>query len=126
MKRRQIWRVAPGVVVIASFMVLSMFGLDIFRGNLADREVAPLFAVVAAMGLAVMASARPEGKLEIGLKGLVLLATIGAAASSAFQWLANEDAGIWVKLLGGAGTAFAVLVYGARIWAGIFDEEAPG
>ena len=81
MKRRQIWRVAPGVVVIASFMVLSMFGLDmfgldIFRGNLADREVAPLFAVVAAMGLAVMASARPEGKLEIGLKGLVSLATI--------------------------------------------------
>ena len=59
------YRVVLSVVVIGS--LLALLG---FRDNFADRELAPLLAVVAAMGLAVMAGAhrpegKPEGKLEV-------------------------------------------------------------
>ena len=110
------YRVALSAIVIGSLLALRGF-----RDYFADREMAPLLAVVAAMGLAVMAGAhrpegKPEGKLEIGLNGLVSLATIGAAGLSGFEWLASEDSRLWVQLLGGAGTAFAVLVYGATVY----------
>ena len=112
------YRVGLSVVVIASPLSL-LFYADFV--DMPSGVQAPLFAIIAAMALAAGANARADQTWEKGLKWALPIIAIAAVGLSAFHWLLSEDAGTWIKLLGGVGTLLAVLALAVNIY-----EEANG
>ena len=110
------YRVVLSVVVIGSLMGLVIFGN---LTNMPSGVLAPLFAIIAAMGLAVTVNARADQTLDKRLKWAVSIIAIAAVGLSGYQWLMSQDAGPWIRLLGGVGTALAVLALAVNI-----DDEA--
>ena len=111
MKWKQAWRVGQVVVVIGSCASVLVFG-----GGLAHDVRAPLFAIVAAMGLSLTTSARADQKWQEYLQGFVAPVTIAAAGFSGLEWLKAADAGLAIEALGAAGAALASLAFVANSW----------
>ena len=92
-KRRRFFRFTLAVVVFGSLILAVSAGLD--------AEVrAPLFALIAATGLAGTLGARADGPLERNLKWITMLVAVGASVASALQWLLNTDPGTTVVFAG--------------------------
>ena len=106
------YRVVLSVVVIGSLMGLVFYG-DLT--NMPSGVQAPLFAIIAAMGLAVTVKARADQTWEKRLKLAVSLTAIAAVGLSGFQWLMSQDAGTWIRLLGVVGTALAMLALAVNV-----------
>ena len=103
-KYRWIFRVILGLVVCVSMIAA-------VSADLAHEVQAPLFALIAATGLAGTLGARADRTRERTLKWLVLLAAIGASGYSAIQWLLSADAGTGIELFGAALAGFALLAF---------------
>ena len=99
------YRVGLSVVVIGSLMGLVFYD-DLT--NMPSGVLAPLFAIIAAMALAVTANARADQTWEKRLKLAVSITALAAVGLSGFHWLMSQDAGPWIRLLGVVGTALAV------------------
>ena len=91
----------------------------IFGESVGHDVRAPLFAIVAAMGLAVTSSVRVQQKGEQLLKLFVSFISIAAAGLSGWEWLQAADAGTAIEALGAAGAVLATLIFAANL-----DDEA--
>ena len=104
-------------VVLSVLVIGSLFGL-LFGGDLANLDsgvLAPLFAIIAATGLAVTAKARADQTWEKRLKLGVSLAAIAAVGLSGFHWLLSVNAETWARGLGIGGTLLAVLALAVNV-----------
>ena len=107
MKWRKHWRTGQGYVVVGSYLAVTVLGRNL------DPEVqAPLFAIIAAMGLSLVSSVRDHRWSEF-VRQLVKLVTVASAASSGFQWLRGADAGLVIEVLGLIGATLATV---ALLW----------
>ena len=76
---------------------------------------APLYALVAATGLAAELSSRADLEWPRGWRLAVRFITGGAASVSAFKWLVSVEAGIVVEAIGGIWVCLIVLAASAIV-----------
>ncbi len=88
--------------------------------NLSHQVMAPLFAIIAATGLAGTLGASAIGMRGNILKGFVQLMVILASCASAMFWLLSAGAGPWIQLWGVGLMVFAV----AGLWVNAGDMDA--
>ena len=100
------YRVVLSVLVIGSPVGLIFYGE---LTNMPSGVRAPLFAIIAAMALAVTANARADQTWEKKLKWGTSIMAVAAVGLSGYEWLMSQDAGPWIRLVGVVGTALAML-----------------
>ena len=103
-------------------LALVVFGSMIWgaTANLSDQVMAPLFAIIAATGLAGTLGASAIGMREKILKGVVQLMAILASCFSATLWLLSAGAGPWIQWWGVGLVVFAVV----GLWVNAGDMDA--
>ena len=108
-------------MTLGGLVIASLPGLLVYADmtNLPAGVQAPLYALIAANGLAVALGARAD-QTRGRFNWIVGVAAIGAAALSAYQWLVNENAGTAIELVGVAGAALALLA----LLVNAYDVEA--
>ena len=103
---RRILRVTLAIVVIGSLISLPVYA-DLT--DLAAGAQAPLFALIAALGLAVGLRTHADQSWEKALNILVRVTAVAAALFSAFLWLQSVDAGTGLEVVGAVGAVLAVV-----------------
>ncbi len=105
-------RAALGVIVLGSLLVLVIYAS---LTEIEDGVKAPLYALIAATGLAVVLGARAKNRWESVLNLMVQVAAIAAAVFSAYNWLRSEDAGTGLEIVGAAGAFLAGIAFSLNL-----------
>ena len=93
--------------------------------DMPNQIQAPLYAIVAATGLAMGLIPRPDHKWDRWLNRAILVSAALATWSSAYQWLLSEDAGTPIKIIASV-WAIVVLVFAYwQIYRQQTENEAP-
>ena len=121
---RQNWQVGLSVLVLGSLLGLA------FYSAITDLDVgvrAPLYALIAATGFAVVLGPRSNQRWQKGLNVFVRVAAILAAVLSAYNWLLSEDAGTGIELVGAVGAAVAAIAFMVNLYDGeaLIESQEP-
>ncbi len=106
MNTKRVLRVTLAVVVIGSLVGLAVYAA---LTDLAAGVQAPLFALIAATGLAVGMRVRTGQIWERALNLLVLVTAGAAVVLSAYLWLLSQDAKTGLEVVGAVGAGLAVI-----------------
>ena len=110
-------------------MLGSILGLA-FYSAITDLDVgvrAPLYALIAATGFAVVLGPRSNQRWQKGLNFSVRVVAIVAAVNSAYNWLLSEDAGTGIELVGAVGAAVAATAFMVNLYDGeaLIESQEP-
>ena len=108
MNTRRIVRFTLSIVVIGSLVGLAAYA---DQTGLAAGVQAPLYALIAATGLAVERGGRADKTTEWVFNFLVRMTVLCAAVLSAYLWLLSEEAGTGLEVVGAVGAGIAVLAF---------------
>ena len=118
---RQIDQFGPTAFVIGSLVALILFTSVT---DMANGVQAPLYALVAATGVAVALIPRPEHNWDKHINLSIRVAIACAAWLSAQHWLLSEDAGTAIKLVAGLWTVVAAFIILASVQATIEKHKS--
>ena len=104
--QRQVRQFAPGVAAIACLAGVWTY---ISLCDVAPKVEAPLFALVAATGLAARLGSSVDDKWAQQWNFVVGFLIVGATTTSAYKWLVSAEAGFAVELVGGVWVVLVVI-----------------
>ncbi len=123
MSRELALQFAPTAFVNGSVVALLLFAAVT---NMTSAVQAPLYALVAATGVAVVLVPRPAHIWDKYINLSVRIATACAAWLSAQHWLLSEDAGTAIELVAGVWSAVVAFVIFANVQAAVERHESGG